>query len=316
MKTFHPLISKKNILLFLFFLFIPFSACNQDEPAKKIDLSQRRQIQMRTEPDCLTYACLPQYSHRVSFSRHHLLVEHIAEKTGLPLRQVFPDTFEEHVKMVGSGEIDISFSNPLVYTRIADRFQARAFARAVEKNGQPTFRGQIICRADNKTIETLQDCKNKRWMAVDPYSAGGYLFVLDHFIKNKINKDDFRSISFAPGPGGKQEKVVQAVYLGECDIGSIREGTLELMKDRVDLNAISVIDHTRQYPGWVYAAGKDVEPEIVEKIRQVLLELDIENSDHAMILQQAHFRGFIAATDSDFDPIRDLINQVGGQLND
>jgi phosphonate transport system substrate-binding protein len=84
----------------------------------------------------------------------------------------------------------------------------------------------------------------------------------------------------------------------------------------VDLNAISVIDHTRQYPGWVYAAGKDVEPEIVEKIRQVLLELDIENSDHAMILQQAHFRGFIAATDSDFDPIRDLINQVGGQLND
>jgi phosphonate transport system substrate-binding protein len=243
-------------------------------------------------------------------------VEYISRKTGLPLRQVFPDTFEEHIKMVGAGKIDISFSNPFVYTRIADRYQARAFARAVEKNGQPTFRGQIICRADNKTIETIEDCRNKRWMAVDPSSAGGYLFVLDHFMKNGIKKSDFRSISFAPGPGGKQEKVVQAVYLGECDIGSIREGTLDLVKDRVDLSAISVIDHTTQYPGWVYAAGKNLEPGVVEKIKKALTELDIKNPAHAEILKQAHFKGFIPALDSDFDSIRDLINQVGEQSGD
>ncbi|MFO7839992.1 MAG: phosphate/phosphite/phosphonate ABC transporter substrate-binding protein [Desulfosalsimonadaceae bacterium] len=286
------------------------SACKQEDSTKKIDLSRRKQIQARKELDSLTYACLPQYSHRVSFSRHHRLVEYISEKTGLPIRQIFPDTFEAHVQMVGEGKIDISFSNPLVYTRIADRYQARAFARIVEKNGKPTFRGQIICRADNKAIQNLQDCRNKRWMAVDATSAAGYLFVLDHFLRHGISKEDFRGISFAPGPGAKQEKVVQAVYLGEADIGSIREGTLDLVGDRVDLEAIRILDSTRGFPSWVYAAGKGLSPDVVEKIKKALLELDPVNPEHREILELAHFQGIINATDEDFDPIRELTSKV------
>ncbi|MBS0014053.1 MAG: phosphate/phosphite/phosphonate ABC transporter substrate-binding protein [Desulfobacterales bacterium] len=286
-------------------------ACDQGDGVKKVDLSHRRQIQTPTELDSLTYACLPQYSHRVSFARHHLMVSYIAEKTGLAIRQVFPDTFKEHMQMVRDGKIDISFSNPLVYTRIADHYQARAFARIVEKSKSPTFRGQIICRADNKAIENLQDCKGKRWMAVDPASAAGYLFALDHFIKNGISKSDFQNISFAPGPGGKQETVVQAVYLGQADIGSIREGTLELVKDRVDLPAIRILDQTRAFPSWVYAARKDLETEVVEKIRQALLELNPENADHQKILQKAHFNAVIPAQDADFDDIRRLLEKIG-----
>lgn len=309
MKLFHGSLGRACIL-FLLGTALCLSGCNQEESTKKVDLSRRKQIQARKELESLTYACLPQYSHRVSFSRHHRLVEYIAEQTGLPIRQIFPDTFEAHVQMVGAGKIDISFSNPLVYTRIADRYQARAFARIVEKNGKPTFRGQIICRADNKAIQNLQDCRNKRWMAVAPTSAAGYLFVLDHFLRHGISKEDFRSISFAPGPGAKQEKVVQAVYLGEADFGSIREGTLELVEDRVDLSAIRILDRTRRFPSWVYAARKGLSSDVVEKIQTALLDLEPANPEHRQILELAHFQGIIDATDQDFDPIRELTSQV------
>ncbi len=293
-----------------------FSGCGQEDFPRKIDLSERRKISTSRELDSLAYACLPQYSHRVSFSRHHRLVEYLFEKTGLPVRQVFPDTFEAHVQMVREGKIDISFSNPLVYTQIADCCQARAFARIVEKNGSPTFRGQIICRADNKAIETIRDCRDKRWMAVAPTSAAGYLFALDHFLSHGISKKDFRRIAFAPGPGGKQVKVVQAVYLGEYDIGSIREGTLELVRDQVDLEAIRILDTTRRFPSWVYSAGKGVEPGELEKIKQALLDLDPDNPEHQQILELAHFRGIIPAKDRDFDPIRRLTRQVKGKSGD
>jgi phosphonate transport system substrate-binding protein len=284
--------------------------CGQEEPAQRVDLSRRKPIQIRKELDSLTYACLPQYSHRVSFFRHHRILEYISEATGLSIRQIFPDTFEAHVQMVGKGKIDVSFSNPLVYTRIADQYQARAFARIVETSGSPAFRGQIICRADNKAIQNLQDCRNKRWMAVDRHSAAGYLFVLDHFLRHGLHPGDFRSIVFAPGPGGKQEKVVQAVFLGEADIGSIREGTLELVRNRVDLSAIRVLDTTRRFPSWVYAARKGLDPVLVEKIRRALLELDPQRAEHREILELAHFQGIIPASDSDFDPIRRLTRQV------
>jgi len=300
----------KTLLLILLAAAILITACNQEEATRRVDLSERKQIRTRQELDSLTYACLPQYSHRVSFSRHHRLVEYIFEKTGLPIRQIFPDSFEAHVRMVEEGKIDISFSNPLVYTRIAARYQARAFARIVEKNGSPTFRGQIICRADNKAIQNIQDCRNKRWMAVAPTSAAGYLFALDHFLKHGISKKDFRSIAFAPGPGGKQEKVVQAVYLGEADIGSIREGTLDLVRDRVEPSAIRVLANTQRYPSWVYAARKGLDPDVVEAISQALLDLDPNQPKHREMLESAHFQGIIPATDADFDPIRRLIDQV------
>ena len=309
MKAIFPLPIKAVIWIVLAAACL-LTACNQDEATRRVDLSERKQIRTQRELDSLTYACLPQYSHRVSFSRHHRLVEYIAEQTDLPIRQIFPDTFEAHVKMVGEGKIDISFSNPLVYTRIADRYQARAFARILEKNGRPTFRGQVICRADNKAIQNIQDCRNKRWMAVAPTSAAGYLFALDLFLAHGIDKADFRSITFAPGPGGKQEKVVQAVYLGEADIGSIREGTLELVRDQVELDAIRVLANTQRYPSWVYAARKGLDPDVVDAIKQALLNLAPDTPAHRKMLQLAHFQGIVPATDADFDPIRRLTDQV------
>jgi len=286
-------------------------ACDQGGEPIRVDLDKRVDIKAEKDLDSLTYAYLPQYSHRVSYTRHHPIVEYVFEKTGIPIRQVFPDTFQEHVQMVGRGEIDISFSNPLVYIQIASRFQARAFARIVEQGGRKTFRGQIICRADNKAIQNLQDCRQKRWIAVSPSSAAGYLFALDHFARQGIHREDFREIAFPPGAGGKQEKVVLSVYLGEFDIGSIREGTLNLVQDRIEPDSIRVLAHTRWYPGWVYAARKGLNPDHLSAIKQALLELDHDQEGHRAILNKARFTGVVPARDSDFDSIRELADNVG-----
>ena len=267
--------------------------CSQEEPPLKVDLNKKEQISLKEEADVITYAYLPQYSHTISYQRHHLLVEFLREETGLNLKQIFPDTFDQHMKMVGQGKIDISYSNPFIYIKLAHRYGAQAFARIVEVYQSENFRGQIICRADNTAIKTLDDCRGKSWMAVDSTSAGGYLYSLGHFIEHGINKSDFREIAFAPGPGGKQEKVVLSVYAGEYDIGTIREGTLNVVADRIDINEIRVITNTRWYPGWVYAAKADLKPEIVEKIKQALLKLGFNQNAHRKILAAADFVGVI-----------------------
>jgi phosphonate transport system substrate-binding protein len=101
------------------------------------------------------------------------------------------------------------------------------------------------------------------------------------------------------------------VYLGQADIGSIREGTLELVKNRVDLTAIRILDQTRAFPSWVYAVRKDLESEVEDKIKKALLELNPENADHRKILQKAHFEAVIPAQDTDFDAIRRLLEKIG-----
>ena len=296
------------MLLAAFFLF----ACGEGEEAIKVSLDKRQEIAFRPQLPAITYAYLPQYSHTESFQRHHRLVEYLAEQTGLPMRQVFPDTFADHISMFGRGQIDISFSNPFIYVKLASRFGAKAMARIIEEDGRAEFRGQIIARKDNEAIQTIEDCRGKSWVAVDPSSAGGYLFPLGHFVDHGLNLRDFKEVLFA---GGRQENVILGVYAGLHDLGSIREGSLKVVANKIDINQIKVVANSRWYPGWVYAYSPRVSQEVVGKIRDAMLKLDYEHDPrHRAILDAAKCIGFVPSDDRDFDPVRDLSQKVGLDL--
>ncbi|HTZ18748.1 MAG TPA: PhnD/SsuA/transferrin family substrate-binding protein, partial [Dissulfurispiraceae bacterium] len=106
------------------------------------------------------------------------------------------------------------------------------------------------------------------------------------------------------------EKVVLAVHAGKYDLGTVRDGTLAVVSDKIDINEIRVIAQTRSYPDWVYAARKGLDPEVVAKIRKALLKLDRNNPEQKAILDAAQFGGIIPSNDQEFDAVRKLINTV------
>jgi len=307
LKTVLPVIWLSLVLL--------LPGCNQEEAALKVDLGKKEQVLHKAPVNVITYAYLPQYSHTVSYERHRLLVDFLRRETGYNIKQVFPDTFAQHMDMVGQGKIDISFANPFVYVTLAHLYGSRAFASVVEESDSSKFRGQIICRADNHAIATLADCRGKRWIAVDPNSAAGYLYALGLFHSQGLRSEDFAEIAFAPGPGGKQEKVVLAVWAGKYDIGTIREGTLNVVGEKIDLNEIRVIATTPWYPGWVYSARAGLDPEVTARIASAMRKLSPTDKEQGRILDAAHIMGFVPAQDRDYDPIRNLVTQVGIHLD-
>ncbi|WP_462324290.1 phosphate/phosphite/phosphonate ABC transporter substrate-binding protein [Desulfoplanes sp.] len=299
------------VVLLGLLLILPWvSGCDRGEEVVHVDMDKRETIHRPRQERALTYAYLPQYSHSVSYKRHNALVRYLAQKTGLAIRQVFPNTFDEHLDMVKQDRIDISFSNPMVYVRLAGT-GARAFARIIEpSSGKPTFRGQIIARADNPFVNRLSDCVGKRWIAVDPLSTGGYLLALGYFLDHGISKDSFSCIDFAPGPAGKQEKAILAVYAGKYDIASIREGALQVVEQKIEPDSIKIIATTPPYPSWVYAARKDLDQQIVDQISRAMFALSLNDPEQAAILHTADMDGIIPTVDKDYDPIRRLADRL------
>jgi phosphonate transport system substrate-binding protein len=305
--------SHHALVLCVILVSILLNACSEEEKAIKVTLDKRQEIAFRPKQPAITYAYLPQYSHSESFQRHNQLIEYLAEQTGLPIRQVFPDTFDHHINMFGQGKIDISFSNPFIYVKLANRFGATAMTRIIEEDGRAEFRGQIIARKDNKAIATLDDCRGKSWVAVDPSSAGGYLFPLGHFADHGLYLRDFKQVVFS---GGRQENVILGVYTGLYDLGSIREGSLKVVADKIDINQIKVIANSIWYPGWVYAHSPRLSEETAESIKAAMIRLDPANDPkHRAILDAARFIGFVPSEDRDFDPIRDLSKKVDLDLD-
>jgi phosphonate transport system substrate-binding protein len=260
-------------------------------------------------PQKITYAYLPQYSQQISLERHQDLVSFLKEKTGLDMVQVFPEDFDDHMKKVGSGEIDISFSNPFVYIKIAHLYGAEAFARIIEKEGNEMFRGEICVRKDSP-IQSIADLKGKRIMAVSLSSAGGYLFQKAMLLEAGIDPDEDLTVDFAKGVG-KQEEAFLAVYSGDCDACFVREGTRTVvMKDKVDISKVRVLAYTPWYPGWVYAGRKGLDPDIVNTIKSAMLMLDFKDPEDKVILEKAKFVKIVSSEDKDFDSIRKLATRL------
>lgn len=290
-------------------LILGLGACGEEESVVHVDMSRVESLTPPRQTDSITYAYLPQYSHSVSFERHRRLLEYLRQKTGLSFRQVYPDTFGDHIKMVERGEIDISFTNPFVYVSMA-RSGAQAFARVIEPDGGADFQGQIIVRSDNPAITRIEDCRGKRLIAVDQDSAGGYLYPLGLFYEHGITLADFREVAFAAGSGGRQESVVLAVYAGAYDVGTIRKGSLDIVRDKIDVGQIRVLAESKPYPGWVYSVRRGFDPRLRERIGAALFDLDRSREPDATILGAAGMTAIISARDSDYDAVRDLARRL------
>ena len=102
-----------------------------------------------------------------------------------------------------------------------------------------------------------------------------------------------------------------AVFAGVCDVGSVRDGAMDILRDRIDLGQIRVLAESKAYPGWVYCARQGLSPIVTDKIAQAFFALRYDRPDDAVILATAGMRGIIPAVDADYDSVRRLAEKLG-----
>jgi phosphonate transport system substrate-binding protein len=90
----------------------------------------------------------------------------------------------------------------------------------------------------------------------------------------------------------------------------VREGALAVVAGIIDIRDIKVVARSRWFPGWVYAARRDLDPAVVERVRDALVALDIRDPVQRAILSDARMTGIVPARDADFDAVRDLWGKV------
>ena len=99
LKTSLEGMRRRDFLLLALLVPALGAGCDRGEKPIRIDLSKRRETTVHLPPRDITYAYLPQYAHTVSYERHRLLLDYLGRATGLVFHQLFPDTFEQHVRM-------------------------------------------------------------------------------------------------------------------------------------------------------------------------------------------------------------------------
>ncbi|HEX9021130.1 MAG TPA: phosphate/phosphite/phosphonate ABC transporter substrate-binding protein [Nitrospirota bacterium] len=235
------------------------------------------------------------------------LAAYLTKEVGEKVTLVIPKDFISFKDLVKSGQVDIAFSNPLVYVQLRQAVHLEPLALSSEPKSGTRFRGIVIARKDSG-IEKLQDLKGKKLIFVDKDSAAGYIFQMLLLSKAGLDvKTDFTQLPFAK----KHDNVTMAVFNKTADAGGIREDDLAKMKDKVDLSQLRIVGYTDYFPNWPLFALPKLQKETATKIRAALLKLKPNAPLSGTIVKAAQLTGFVPVADKDYDNLRKAASIAG-----
>jgi len=211
--------------------------------------------------------------------------------------------FAELPRAVARGELAFVLSNPAMYVLLEHNYGASRIATLKNRagtDGFTRFGGVLFTRANRADILDSRYLQNKRFMAVDQNSFGGWIVAWRHLQDKGIDPyRDFRQLSF----GHTHDNVVRAVLNNEVDAGTVRTDILERMAadGAIDLSQIKVLDRdparensfpflcsTRLYPEWPLAKTRGTNEKLARQAAVALLSLA---STHPAC-QAAHIMGW------------------------
>ncbi len=231
------------------------------------------------------------------------LAEHLTRETGRKVRLVIADDFAGFKDQVRGGEIDLAFSNPLVYVQLKRHLDLQPLGLGAEKRGGARFRGAIVVRKDSAIFD-VSELRGKKIVFVDEDSLGGY--VSQALLLKKEGLDVRRDLVLLPF-ARSHDKVTRAVFDRVADAGGVREDDLEKMQGKVDLWQLKVLAYSEYFPNWPFYAGAHVDAPTREAIRAALLKL--KPGDPA--LEAAHLIVIAPVTDKEYDGLRAAARTVG-----
>jgi len=152
---------------------------------------------------------------------------------GQSFRMVQMETIEDLLRAVERRQLDFAFTTPVAMVELNVRYGARPIATVMQPapGGQnyPWLAGAVFVKDARTDIQTMNDVRGKRVVALSPLALGGWLSVVREWRKAGIREDrDLATLRFV----FSYAKVVDEVCRGTADVGILGANALMTATDQ------------------------------------------------------------------------------------
>lgn len=223
------------------------------------------------EPQRLTFGLVPPASFLGVEPRVNAFLRWVGERAGVQLVRRQARSYDELVKLLRAGDLDVAWLPPIPYARLEGEGIVRALV-AAERGGVDQYVSVLLARADSP-INVASDLKGKHIGWVDPLSATGYVVPrmrLAARFPGGPNARVFASETFY----GSHAAVVRALLDGSVDVGATYggfadDGTLvrgPFLEVGADASRLRVVEAFGAIPPDVIAVHSRTAPAIAESL--------------------------------------------------
>ncbi|MCB4204891.1 PhnD/SsuA/transferrin family substrate-binding protein [Deferribacterales bacterium Es71-Z0220] len=301
---------KKNIFFYFFLYLIIFSlvACNGNEDFKEIDLSKTQKISIsdknlkNVDNNTIYVGFDLRWEPTEDVAFYMPLIKYLEAKTGFNYKIKVPRNYPDNIHMLGKGSIDISLMGTVSCLLSGSKYGSYPIVFGLNGQSQPYYKGAIIKKAGNKTINSLKDIKHKKFVFGNKYSTQGYL------IPRKMLEDAgiyLKDLEYEFSDSHKD--VVNKVVNGFADAGAIQD---KLAFKMAEEGILDIVKLSKPFPSSTVCVSPYLSSAKKNIIKAALLEFNPKNGFKSDLWKFTEMEnGFTDAENVRFGDLMSLINK-------
>lgn len=222
--------------------------------------------------------------------------DYLTTELGVPVKFTPVVDYAATVEGLAASKLDMVWYGGFTSVQAARR--AKGATRIIMRKEDAEFRSEFITRKD-AGIKSLKDLKGKTFSFGSVSSTSGHLMPRYFLLKAGIAAErDFSKFSFS----GAHDATAAWVEAGRVDAGALNFLVWEklVQTKKVDRNKVVVFWTTPAYVDYVWTVRGGLDRKLVERIKQVFLQLDYNNPEHRKLLDLHRTKGYIPAKDEDW----------------
>lgn len=235
------------------------------------------------------------------------LGRYLEQRTGMKVQFVPVSDYAAVVQALATGRLDLAWLGGFTYVQ-AKQATHGAVVPLVQRQEDEQFTSRFI--TTDPTIHSLADLKGKTFAFGSPSSTSGSLMPRYFLLQAGIYPErDFRNVAYS----GAHDATAAFVESGKVDAGVLNASVWNKLVEqkKVDPNKVRVFATTPPYHDYNWTVRGGVSPDLIKKLRDAFLDLDMNNPEHAEILSLQRTARFIPTRPENYVEIEKAARAAG-----
>ena len=236
------------------------------------------------------------------------LGQYLESKLGLRVEFIPVTDYAATVEGLVAKKLDMVWYGGFTFVQARIRTNGTAIP-LVQRVEDEKFQSVFITQPDSG-INGLADLKGKTFTFGSQSSTSGHLMPRSFLLQHGLDPDkDFKRVAFS----GAHDATALQVAGGKVDAGALNISVWQKMLEekKLDPSQVKVFYTTPPYYDYNWTVRGDLDPALVQKLRDAFLALDPNNPEHQGILTLQRASRFIPTKPENYKGIEEAARSAG-----